>query len=114
MGMESLVILHPETVSKHLLLAAAQLLPESPLTHHPRTLDSPELLQVKCTQVTATAYGLVRLVLKDDDPPVSVAVRPDLIVAVLDVGEGMPVGFLPDLDSNPAVPPDCQEKRQVL
>src|SRR3546814_20114808 len=89
-------------------------LPESPLTHHPRTLDSPELLQVKCTQVTATAYGLVRLVLKDDDPPVSVAVRPDLIVAVLDVGEGMTVGLLLDLDSNPAVPPACQEKRQVL
>ncbi|NYT57501.1 hypothetical protein H0A65_01030 [Alcaligenaceae bacterium] len=99
MRLESLVILHPEIVSKRLLLAAAQLLPENPLTHHPRTLERQELLQVKCTKVEATAYGLVRLVLRDDDPPVSVAVRPELIVAVLDVGEGMPVGFLPDSDS---------------
>lgn len=98
MHMESLVILHPETVTQRLLLAAAPLLPENPLTHHPRTLERPELLEVKCTRVEATTYGLVRLVLKDDDPPVSVAVRPELIIAVLDVGEGMPVGFLSDSD----------------
>ncbi len=98
MGMESLVILHPETVAKRLFLAAVPLLPDNPLTHHPRTLESPELLQVKCIRIEATAYGLVRLILKDDDPPVSVAVRPELIVAVLDVGEGLPVGFLSDPD----------------
>lgn len=98
MGMESLVMLHPEAVSKRLLLAGAQLLPENPLTHYPRTLERPELLQVKCTRIEATAYGLVRLVLKDDGPPISVAVRPELIVAVLDVGEGMPAGFLSDSD----------------
>jgi len=101
MRLESLVILHPETVSTRLLLAAAELLPDNPLTHHPKTLERPELLQVKCAQIEATSYGLVRLVLKDDDPPVSVAIRPDLIIAVLEVGEGMPVGFLPDSGSNP-------------
>lgn len=98
MSMESLVILHPETVSKRLLVAAAQLLPGNPLVHHPRTLERPELLQVKCARVEATAYGLVRLVLKDDDPPISVAVRPELLVAVLDIGEDMPAGFLSDSD----------------
>lgn len=98
MSMESLVILHPETVSMRLLLAAVPLLQENPLTHHPRTLERPELLQVKCARVEATAYGLVRLVLRDDDPPLSIAVRPELIIAVLDIGEGLPVGFLSDSD----------------
>lgn len=98
MSMESLVILHPETVARSLLLTAIPLLPENPLTHHSRTLERPELLQVKCVRVEATSYGLVRLVLKDDDPPLSIAVRPELIIAVLDVGEGLPVGFLPDSD----------------
>lgn len=98
MSIESLVMLHPETVTERLLLAAASLLPENPLKRYPRTLELPELLQVKCTRVEATTYGLVRLSLGEDGESPSVAIRAELIVAVFESEERPPVGFLSDSD----------------
>lgn len=96
MGMEKFVILHPEPSTVRLLLAAASRFEENPLIHYPEKEGRKEVLQVECKQVEATDYGLVRLVLRGDGPPLSVVVRPELVIGVLESEARLPVGFLSD------------------
>ena len=94
MATESLVMLHPEPVTHRLLTAAASQCAENPLVHYPRTLERPEVLQVRCTEVEPTDYGLIRLVLNTQGPSLAVSVRPELVMTVLDSENHLPIGFL--------------------
>ncbi|WP_152553741.1 hypothetical protein [Bordetella bronchiseptica] len=96
MNKEIFVMLHPETLTHRMLVAAATLLGKNPLRLYPETPDRPAVLQVKCTQVGATDYGLIRLVLGEDGQSPAVALRPELLIAVLDSKDRLPVGFLSD------------------
>jgi len=103
MDRELIVILHPESVTMRMLLAAAHQMAKSPLKHYPQTQSRPELLQVQCTRVEATEYGLVRLALGANGQSPAVSVQPALLIAVLDSADQVPVGFLSDLDGEHAL-----------
>lgn len=96
MSKEIIVMLHPETLTHRMLAAAATLLGKNPLQLYPETTDRPAALQVKCTQVGATDYGLVRLVLGEDGQSPAVSVRPELLIAMFDSDDRLPAGFLSD------------------
>ncbi|MGB3818106.1 hypothetical protein [Achromobacter pulmonis] len=96
MSKEIIVMPHPETLTHRMLAAAATLLGKNPVKLYPETAERPAALQVTCTQVGATDYGLVRLVLGEDGQSPAVSVRPELLIAVFDSEDRLPVGFLSD------------------
>ena len=96
MNKEIVVMLHPETLTHRMLAAAATLLGRNPVKLYPEAPERPAALQVTCTQVGATDYGLVRLVLGEDGQSPAVSVRPELLIAVFDSEDRMPAGFLSD------------------
>lgn len=96
MNKEIVVMLHPETLTHRMLAAAATLLGRNPVKLYPEAPERPAALQVTCTQVGATDYGLVRLVLGEDGQSPAVSVRPELLIAVFDSEDRLPAGFLSD------------------
>jgi len=79
-----------------MLAAAATLLGRNPMKLYPEAPERPAALQVTCTQVGATDYGLIRLVLGEDGQSPAVSVRPELLIAVFDSEDRLPAGFLSD------------------
>ncbi len=96
MSKEILVMLHPEPLTHRMLAAAATLLGRNPMKLYPEAPERPAALQVTCTQVGATDYGLIRLVLGEDGQSPAVSVRPELLIAVFDSEDRLPAGFLSD------------------
>jgi len=96
MAVEILVMLHSEALTTRILLAAAAQCSKSPLKPFPATKERPAVLQVICTRVEATDYGLVRLLLGENGRPPAVAVRQEMILGVLESASQASIGFLSD------------------
>lgn len=98
MSLEMLAILKPEALTHRLLVAAATKMGQDMVKLYPENPDRPAALQVQCTRVESTDYGLIRLELGGDDLSLGVSVRPELVIAILDSEDRLPLGFLSDLD----------------